>query len=102
MTFQAYLETLRAKPDHIRQRIAFWSAFGVTAVIFAFWVASLSFAGTSARTTVATAVDKAGSPSQSLIAGVGGFFGDIKDIFSGFFGSKKVTYGEIEVSPGNK
>jgi hypothetical protein len=99
MTIQAYLENIRAKPDHVRQKIAFWSAFGLTAVIFAFWLASFSFVGAPAKATVASAVSEAGAPGQSMVASVGGFFGDIKDLF---FGTKTVTYSDIEVTPGNK
>ena len=98
MSVQSYLETLRAKPETHRKRIAFWSAFGVTVVIFAFWLGSFSVAGSSAKGAVASAVNQAGSPAQSLVASVGSFFVDIKDIF---FGPKKITYSTIEVSPGN-
>ncbi len=96
MTIQSYLETLRAKPEGARKQIAFWSSFGITAIIFVFWLASFNVFG-AAGTTVAQAVNKAGTPSQSLIASVGGFFGDIKDLF---FAPRKVTYTDIQVSPG--
>ncbi|MEK7642089.1 MAG: hypothetical protein AAB365_03840 [Patescibacteria group bacterium] len=98
MSFQTTLENLRAKPHHVRSRIAFWSSFGITAIIFMFWLGSFSAAGSSS-TAVAAAVDKAGAPGQSLIAGVGGFFVDLKEMF---FGSKKIKYAEVEVTPGNK
>ena len=97
MTIQSYIETLRAKPDGAKKQIAFWSSFGITAVIFLFWLASFSAFGNSSKTAVASAVNKAAAPSQSLVASVGGFFGDIKDLF---FGSRKITYTDIQVSPG--
>jgi hypothetical protein len=97
MTFQSYLQTLRAKSDGSKKQIAFWSSFGITAIIFVFWLASFSAFGTGAKATVASAVNKAATPSQSLVASVGGFFGDIKDLF---FAPRKVTYTDIQVSPG--
>jgi hypothetical protein len=97
MTIQSYLEGLKAKSDGTKKQIAFWSSFGITAIIFVFWLASFSVFGNSTKTAVATAVNKVGTPSQSLVAGVGGFFGDIKDLF---FSPRKVTYTDIQVSPG--
>ena len=100
MAIQSHLENLREKPEHVRKRIAFWSSFGITAVVFAFWLASstgFSLYSPESRSAVIAAVDRAGSPAQSLIAGVGAFFVDIKELI---FGSKKVNYAEVEVSPG--
>ena len=96
MTIQQHIETLRAKPAHIRRRISFWTAFGITAVIFAFWLASFTTAINTPH-DVSVATTKVSTPGQSLIAGVGGLFGDIKDMI---FGSKKVVYSEIQVAPG--
>ena len=96
MTLQAYITHLRTKPEHVRRRIAFWSSFGVTAVIFAFWLAS--FTTTIVSPQDSTSMAQINTPGQSLVAGIGGLFGDIKDMI---FGTKKVTYSEVEVSPGN-
>lgn len=97
MSFQSHLENLRAKPKHIRKRYAFWGSFGFTAIISVFWLASFTTWGGTAGSTVASAVDRAGSPAQSLVAGVGSFFSDIKDLI---FGAKKVTFSSVEVRPG--
>jgi hypothetical protein len=97
MTIQAYIETLRTKSDGTKKQIAFWSSFGITAVIFVFWLSSFSAFSKSTQSTVAQTVDKTGTPSQSLIAGVGGFFGDIKALI---FSPRKVKYTDIQVSPG--
>ncbi len=99
MAFATHLETLRAKPEHVRRKIAFWTSFGVTALIFVFWLGSFSSAGKPVPPTsaVASAVEKTGSPAQSLIAGVGAFG---KDVWSLIFGTKKVTYSEVQVAPG--
>lgn len=97
MGLQANLENLRAKPEHIRKRIAFWSSFGITAIIFVFWLASFSYLPSKATGVVTQAVGRAGAPAQSLIASVGSFFVDIKDLV---WSPKKVTYSNIEVVPG--
>lgn len=97
MNFQAHLENLRGKPEHVRRRIAFWSSFGITAFIFALWLASFTSLGTQTSGEFASAMDSAGSPGQSLIAGVGGFFGDIRDLV---FSPKKVEYKSVIVTPG--
>ena len=94
MTLQAYLEHLRGKPHHVRKQIAFWSSLGITAIIFAFWLASFTGSFNQPK-SVASAVS-ASTPGQSLIAGIGSVFGDIKDFI---FTPKKVVY-TVEVSPG--
>lgn len=100
MNLQARLENLRAKPEHIRKRYAFWSSFGITAIIFAFWLGSFSVnIGGVSGAAVASAVNKAGTPAQSLVASVGSFFGDVKDMI---FGPRKVIYSTVEVRAGNK
>lgn len=99
MTFQTHLENLRSKPEHVRSRIAFWSSFGITAIIFTFWLGSFSVAGTVSNGAVADAVSKAGSPGSSLIAGVGDLFVDIKEMI---FGAKKIKYSEVEVRAGER
>lgn len=97
MSLQTTLENLRAKPEHVRSRIAFWSSLGITVVIFTFWAGSFSLTGTAPTAAIASAVDKAGTPGQSLLANVASFFVDIKEMV---FGSKKIQYAEVEVSPG--
>ncbi len=99
MSFNTYLETLRAKPEHHRKRFAFLTSLGITAVIFAFWLASFTGINIGAGTAVSTVVAKAGTPGQSLVAGVGAFAGDIWTMITG---PKKIAYSEIEVLPGKK
>ena len=94
MTLQSYLEHLRGKPHHVRKQIAFWSSFAITAVIFAFWLAS--FTTSVAQSKESSVVATASTPGQSLVAGIGSVFGDIKDLI---FKPNKVTY-TVEVSPG--
>ena len=99
MSFQTYLENLRAKPEHQRKQIAFWSSLGITAVIAMFWLASFTGINIGAGTPVSTVVAKAGTPSQSLVAGVGAFAGDVWSMITG---PKKVSYAELQVIPGKK
>lgn len=97
MSFQSYLENLRSKQDHEKKRFAFWTSFGFTALLFAFWLASFtSNLGTSQSVVAVT--EKAGSPT-SMLASVGGFFGDIVEYF---FEPKTIEYSEIEVVGGDK
>ncbi len=115
MAIAEHIETLRAKPEHVRRRIAFWTSFSVTALIFMFWIGSFTSPGaaTSAKlaaapqsgmtASAASAVSavpapKASSPGRSIIAGVGAFG---KDVWSLIFGTKKVIYSEVEVTPGS-
>ena len=107
MAFQEHLETLRAKPEHVRRRIAFWSSFGVSALIFMFWIGSFSAPGVSASSQQAAAgtgqsaltasVANVPSPGSSLVAGIGALG---KDVWELIFGTKKVTFSTVEVSPG--
>ena len=99
MSFKDRLESLRAKPEHVRKRFAFLSSLGITVIIFAFWLGSFNSFGASSQKVVATAVNKAGSPSQAMLASVGSLYTDIKELI---FGAKKITYSNVEVLPGKK
>ena len=99
MSFATYLENLRAKPEHQRKHFAFWTSFAVTAVIAAFWLASFTGVNIGAGAAVSSAVAKAGTPAQSMVAGVGAFAGDIWSLLTG---PKKISYAEIQVAPGKK
>lgn len=99
MSFDSYLEEMRAKPEHIRRRMAFGVSLAITAVIFVFWLGSMTSLGASSTGAIASAVEKAGSPGKTLVASIGSFVTDIKDII---FGPKKVIYSSIEVRPGTK
>ncbi len=54
-----YLERLRAKPEHIRRRIASGTAVGVTAVVALAWMAVITTNGTLAFTPPALPNDPA-------------------------------------------
>ncbi len=99
MSLETYLEKVRSKPEHVKKHISFWTSFGLTAIIFAFWVSSFGVFRNAAGGDVAATVRNAATPGQSLVAGVGSFFTDIKELI---FGAKKVTYSSVEVLPGNK
>ncbi len=96
-SLQTHLENLRARPEHIRRRIAFTGALAITLVVFVFWLASFTAMVTGRPNPVSAAVSRVESPGQSLIASVGAVFYDLKDLV---FGPKKVTYSSVVVSPG--
>jgi hypothetical protein len=99
MNLQAHLEDLRGRPEHERRKIALWWSGGLTAVIFIFWISSMSVTQISARQAVSAAIQKTSSPAQSLVAGVGALTGDI---WSMIVGPKKITYSTVEVLPGDR
>ena len=99
MNLQAYLEELRGRSEHERRKIALWWSGGLTAIIFLFWISSMTVTQISARQAVSAAIQKTDSPARSLVAGVGAFAGDIWSMIAG---PKKITYSTIEVLPGNR
>jgi hypothetical protein len=98
MSIQSLLENLKQKPESTRKRYAFLFSFSATLIIFFFWLGSRGVIDNPASRMANVAMEKVQTPAQSLVASVGSFFGDIKDIF---FGPKKISYTSIEVSPGN-
>ncbi len=99
MSVESYIESLRAKPEHIRKRYAFWSALGITMVIFMFWLSSFSIFNSKIGNVAANVVNKTNTPTQSLVANVSSFFTDIKELI---ITPKKVKYSSIEAIPGKK
>src|SRR5438105_3016995 len=97
MTFERRLEALREKPEHVRRRIAFWTSFGITAVIALFWVASFTATITGEQNPVTKAVAEVSTPAQSLAAAAGNVITDLRDLI---FGPKKIVYSTVQVSPG--
>ena|SRR3989338_3709068 len=99
MSIISYIEHLRTKPEHVRKRISFWSAFGITAVIGLFWMGAFSTFTNTTQSTVAQVVNRAETPAESLVASVGGFFHDVRDLI---FGAKIVKFETLEVLPGSR
>ena len=99
MSLQSFIDNLSQKPEHIRKRYSFLISFTITAIIFTFWISSFSLPNSSTDQNLANVINKVDKPGQSLIAGVGSLFTDVKDIV---FGPKKVTYSSVEVVPGRK
>ncbi len=99
MSLQSFIEKISEKPEHIRKRYSFFISLGITSIIFVFWISSFEFVKTPVDKSLASVVEKVGTPGESLVASVGSFFTDIKDIV---FGPKKVEYTTIEVKPGRK
>ncbi len=99
MSIQSFIEKISEKPPHIRKRYSLAISFAFTAIIFIFWISSFGFVRIPSDGTMASVVEKVDSPGRSLVASVGSFFVDIKEIF---FGPKKVIYSSVEVVPGRK
>ena len=97
MSLASYIESLRDRPEHIRRRHSFWWAFGITAMIAVFWLASFNLGKTGVDISAAALAGKVTSPSQSMVAGVGALGADL---WSDIVGPKKVTYAEVQVAPG--
>jgi hypothetical protein len=97
MSIATYIDDLRGRPDHHRKKAAFWWAFGITAVIFLFWLASFDFSGKAVRSSAAAVASTVSSPGESLVAGVGAFAGDVWHMI---VGPKQVKYSEVQVLPG--
>jgi hypothetical protein len=107
------IQNLREKPEHHRHKIAFWTALGITAVIFVIWVSTFNFSSKQDNSTsvVSTNIEtkqknllsndttmKTEKDSKTMTASVGSLWQDIK---SSIFSPKKVIYTEVEVKPGN-
>jgi hypothetical protein len=69
MNFQSYLSNLRQKPEHHKKSFAFWTSFGFVAIVFAFWLASVTSGLTTSNSVVASESQKIESPGSSLTKG---------------------------------
>lgn len=96
MKLQNHIDNLRQKPEAYRRRFAFWSAFGITAIIGLFWLGSITGINIQASQAVSLSVSRAGTPAQSLMAAVGALAGDVWSLATG---PSKVEYASIEVQP---
>ncbi|MDE2188221.1 MAG: hypothetical protein KGJ35_00625 [Patescibacteria group bacterium] len=76
-TIEQHLHHLRQKPEHIKKHVAFWTSFGITAIIFAFWLTSLSF-GRSAPSITSTE-----SPWHAVTASVHDAWSTLSNSFGG-------------------
>lgn len=75
-----HIDTLRAKPEHVRHQIAMAVAFGVTGVVAAGWIAAMATSGTLALksepiVTDLASVEKPSTPISSLLGAAGAAFG---------------------------
>ena len=90
-----HIENLRAKPDHIKKKVAFFTSLTVTLIIFVSWIISNNVIYSKGEDV------KIDTPTSSLSANVSGFFSSIKNIFKE--SSKNIyTSSDIEVTPGNR
>lgn len=103
MSFLDYLDTLRAKPDGAKTRIALSISFVVTAIICSVWIVS-NYVLPQTNPTIAGTELQAESPLSSLTATVSTAFkdlthelGTLKDRFSSLFNetyTSRETLGE--------
>lgn len=75
-----HIDTLRAKPEHVRHQIAMAVAFGVTGIVTAGWVAAMATSGSFAleqEPIVAELgqIEKPSTPISSLLGAAGAAFG---------------------------
>ena len=87
-----YIEKLRTKPGHIRERVAFGVAAGTTTLVFAGWLAVMT----------ATNAFSATGPTQYAAAGdaqapIGSVFNQTASSFSSFFGAQPTQPANIVV-----
>ncbi len=99
MDFNSHLHNLRNKPPHIRQHIAFWSALGLTAIIFVFWSASFSLSKPSPSVVISKALAQPNPPLESMLAAVGSLYDSVRDRI---FSPKKIEFSTVEVGPGSR
>ena len=92
---EKHIGRLRQKPEHVRKHIAFFTSFGITAIIFIFWIVSF---GINSQVVADNNVEVK-PPLSSLTASIGDVFVYIKEMI---VGANKATYSSdnIEVSPG--
>lgn len=99
-----HLETLRAKPEHIKRRIAFFSSLSISLLILFVWVVSFQIQS-SAEVAQANNDDSSiKTPAVTLSANVSDAWDSLKEVISGAFkGSKNsATNNSLEVVPGNR
>ncbi|MDB5258828.1 MAG: hypothetical protein JWO73_36 [Candidatus Taylorbacteria bacterium] len=97
-----HLENLRAKPDHVKRNIAFGTSLGITAIIFVFWVVSLTVQAPSVSASNDDALAKVESPFSSMSASVGDAWSSIKDVLSAYGKGTSQPANALEVVPGSR
>jgi len=65
-----YVTHLKAKPEHVRKRVAIGATAGVTALIAIVWITTLAHSGAFALAQDPSVIDKANSQPQLATGGV--------------------------------
>lgn len=94
-----HIEKIRSKPEHIRRRFALITSLSITAIIFIFWIVSMSVTK-SGPTDSSVAMIK--EPSSSLTANISGAFKYVRDILVGANKAEYKAGSQIEVVAGKK
>lgn len=88
MSLLDHLEHLRAKPEHIRKRIAFFTASGVTLAVALLWMVSFTMSDT-------LALDSQGVPTNLSTVNEG-----TRQDFSTLLGAANAFQSAVEEGPG--
>jgi hypothetical protein len=92
-----HLDNLKARPEHVRRRVAIGASAGVTGLIAVIWLAAHAATGTFAlstpgsRTTAGGAPDEASAPSEVTNA---------RGEFSQLLGAVGESFGATSTKPG--
>ncbi len=97
-----HLDNLRAKPDHVKRNIAFGTSLSITAIIFVFWVVSLTVQAPSISASNDEAPMGVESPFSSMSASIGDAWNSMKDVFSGYGKDPSQSADAIEAFPGSR
>lgn len=92
-----FIETLRAKPEHVRRRIALAAAAGVTATVALLWIVALMTSGALALNAPPRTSEIAASFSERA-SGTASALSAAASLFSGTQPSEGIEVVEVESS----
>ena len=87
-----FIERLKAKPEHVRRRIALGTTLGITGVVTTAWFFTLLFGGTLSLAVPPSVVDGNGAITQAgTDPNASGASADSKSNFSQLLGAVGIT-----------
>lgn len=87
-----HIEKLRAKPEHVRERIALGTSAGITGLVAVIWVVTLAATGTFSLAPSGSTLAAGDQSAQGAIA-------QTKDNFSQLVGAAGAATGATSASP---
>ncbi len=90
-----HIDTLRAKPEHVRHRIALAASLGITALVAVGWLIAVATSGTLALKSddaLASTPGQAGADVAQTVA-------DTKSNFSQLLGAAGAAFGATSTAP---